>query len=644
MANAAANRLVKYVLTLEENQGNAQIAANFTKSVEQSQKAATQIVQVESKERLEFEKSAAQRMEELHFKQLAVAEAHYRETAGIAEMMQNEITRKAEEAAKKREENEKGALRRIEEAYERQVGIIGAKSKEMNDGMLSAGEGVVKLGRGLAEVGILQEENAEEMLRALIAVQAAVDIAKGGVEVYRGIRTAVDAYRASVLAAAAAEELLAAARAKSAGAGAASGAAGAFGGASAGAASGAVSGLGTTLAGLGAVIASLPAAIAMAIAGVGAAGAMALNVGGIRDKTAQAMGEGGWFTPDSTSGWALGLLGRNEGGSFDLLGLEAMGAEQRAARASAETTDRRTRQRNAGLEMFGRQNADAQDMFDLQRQLQQMRMQRELTAESMAGGPTVDSVQNRLGIAQNSLQSADQQRARAEAMAPGMMRSAEIERASQAQIEALNQVIELRKQALTLEQQAGREATQNAKAELDAMQQKLDMRKAEKDQIESRLMSAQERFGQLDEETQRRTIDAMQRAQAGEDLSREDRNLLRGVGTSKASEFAKQGDLAAADAAGFKNLFGAEERAEIKRKADEMLELELKLKDQRDVVVRLEEDEAKQEQLVERVVEQVTALMDQRDTEIEQKLQRKLDQAAANRNNNMGGGLPRAGG
>lgn len=639
MTTPAAERLVKYVLTMELDGAAQQNAAKLPKIVEQAQAEATKIVGQNTKERLEFEKTAFDRLQELQKKQLGAAEATHRELAGIAEMMQSQITKAAEAETQKREEIEKNSLRRIQEDYDKHVGIVQQKAREMNDGVTKAGEGVIKLGRGLATVGILQEETAEEMLRALIAVQAVVDLAKGGIEIYRGIQQAVDAYRASVVAATAAETALAAARGRTAGVTGIGGATQLAGTAGAGVAGAGVGGsLAPVLASLGAAITSLPGAIALAITGAVGVGAVAANVGGSRDWLRKQVE----FTPEGAGGtFGLGSTwGAYSAGMEDFWHLRMGGEDdyattaRRRALESQERTERMQAERGAGLEMFERHNAAAQGQFDFQRRMEQMRRQQELSIEQMLGGPDLDTVHSRLGVAQNALQGTRQNLAQAEALPAGAMRQAEIQRASQAQIEALQRVIELRKQALSLEQQASAEAIQAAKQETAEIERQLELERNKKEQAEARYMSAKERFGMQDEETQRQTIAAMHKARSGQELSREELALLRGVGTEQAGEFARQGATALADAAGFDSVFGEKERAAIKASADEMMRLELELQTRPEVLVKLEAD---REALVQTVVDTIRPLLEQENELLRQDLLRKLDEEAANRNNAHGG-------
>jgi len=98
-------------------------------------------------------------------------------------------------------------------------------------------EGVLKMGRGFAMLGMVGEESTQKILMQLIKVQAAFDLIRGALEMWKAMRVATEAYATSVAAATAAQNAFnASASAGAAGAGAGAGAAakGAIGGGIAG--------------------------------------------------------------------------------------------------------------------------------------------------------------------------------------------------------------------------------------------------------------------------------------------------------------------------------------------------------------------------------------------------------------------------
>lgn len=566
------------------------------------------------------------------------AEANAKQMADLLSELQHRRTKEEEEEGRKREEDEKARIKRITDEIEKQAKAYKDSHKEMHDGLLQSAEGAVTLARGFAELGIVHKDNAEQMLKALIQVQAAVDLAKGGIEVYRGIATAVDAYRASVIAAAAAEEALAAARARGVGAGAASTSGQYMGGAASGMAGGGVgSVLGPALGGLSAAIFSLPGAIALAITGTLGAGAMAFNVGGSRDAAANAIPQD-WVDPDSTFGWAAGGVDSVSGytnmmfGGIPVGGLGMFGGlagDQAGASGAEAETQRRQAARQAQLAMFDRNNATAQGQFDFNQQLQNMQFAR----MSAAG---VDP-QAQLAQAMTALNQARQGSATAAGMAPGMMRDAEMGRAAQAEVAALDRVIALRKEGLSISQQESRERLAGVTKETSELMKQLEIAKKQQQAADDRLKSAKERFGGMDEATQRRLIAAKQKAdaQGATSLTREERALLSSVGTTGASEIASQGNIAAADALGFDQFFGGTERSESSAAAATQASLEAKIKVKQDLKVQIEGDIQKQ---AEAVGDAIAATLEEREQKIIEILTRRFNQEQAQRNRQPGPG------
>ncbi|MEW4564674.1 hypothetical protein AB1K70_19190 [Bremerella sp. JC770] len=578
------------------------------------------------------------------------AQANADKLAAIVTDAEKRKTKVVEEETRKRGDTERERIERLNAEIEKQAGISHRANREMHDGLLQAGEGAVTLIRGFAELGVVQKENAEEMLKALIQIQAAVDLTKGSMELYRGMASLVDAYRTSVVAATTAETALAAARGRTAAAGnlglatsVGSTAAGVSGLPAAGA-------LGTAISGLSAAVFSLPGAVALAITGALAGGAMALNVGGIRDKTANAIPEG-WVDPNSMFGGfagRVGGVGDMGAGGLSLRGAQSamfggfspdifgtLAGDQTGATAAEEATRRREAQRAAEIANFQRNNATAQGRFDLSQQLTNLRFSR----MSAAG---VDP-QAQLAQANSELQRARQGSATASAMQPGRMREAEIERAAQAEIAALTRVIDLRKESLNISRQESRERLAGVTQETAELMKQLDIAKKQQQTAEDRLKSAKERFGGLDEATQRRTIAAKQKAetQGASALSREERALLRGLGTGRAGDLASEGDTAAADRAGFDLYFGDQEAFDSSLAASTQSRLEAKIKVQRELKIQIEDDI---DRLTDRIGDAVDAKLDEREKLIVDQLTRRFGREQTQRNRQPTPGTTSVGG
>lgn len=626
MSESSTERVVKYMLTVEVSPDAEQQQKRFKEFMKLTQTEIDQAIKDSVDARVEAEKTSVDRITDMQQQQLNVLEDIQRQSTSMVEMQQAEQTRIALEANKAREEAEKDSIRRIDEEHTKHVEAVKRGSKEMTDGYIQATEGFITLAQGAASVGLLAEEDAEKMLRLIVTIRSVADVAKGGVELYRGISAAVDAYRTSVLAAAAAEQVLNAARARGAGTAAAN--LGLAGNAVTGSAalSGA-SALPTALAGIGAALTSLPAAIAAALVGVLGAGAMITNVGGSRDRAAAAIDEfgrsnttaqwwidkGNWVLGTGDALFSPGSWGASYATGGSINGATGLAGAQRRAAAGAETSQEMIREQQLRMEMRDRHDSAAQMQFELDQQAYQMRRQRELTVEEIFGGPTADSVLERLSRAQGRLQDANYQRSVADAMPnDALIKQGQIERTTKLQIQALEEVIALRRQALALQQQEGQQALAVAKEETREIEHQLEMKKAEQQRIESQLMSARQRFGQMNEAMQAQAIAAFQKAQSGGSLNREESSLLRSVGTQEAIQFAEDADLARADAGNFQ-IFQQAAQATVQKMVQDKMKLQVELDDRREIVVKMKDDEQTVKSFVERIGDAIAAQVIEQD-------------------------------
>ncbi|QDU76437.1 hypothetical protein Pan97_34860 [Bremerella volcania] len=670
MSDPSTQRLVKYQLTMEMAPDAEQNAKRFSALMGMIQNEALNHVKNSAKAREERETSAVDKINQEHRKQLGVMEDIHTKATRMVEIAEEERTRIIKHETEKQTEARKTALEKLEEQHRKHVDGIHRSTREMHDSFLSAGEGLVTFGRGLAEIGVAGEEDIEKMLRVLIRVQAVVDVTKGGIEIYRGIRSAVDAYRNSVLAAAAAEEALNLARARGGTRAAANLGLTGLGTTATTVASGtigttglgstlttAIAGLGTTLSG---AILSIPGALALAIAGVGAGGAMAFNVGGIRDRSANAI-DPTMVDPNSMMGSIGGSMDRI--GQFDTLffgglpinrlsmfnGLEAL---QDSAKARQTITQQMEAKRQSYLsgeefEQFQRDNNARQNQFDLRRQLRQLAIQREQEIDALTGGPNLETVRDRFGIAQRDLKTARQQFSMAESLEPGRMQREELVRAQNQLVEAHQRVKDLTERRIQLEREAGQESIAAARARSSELQKQLDLAKQQRMEAESRYLSAKERFGQMDEVSQHNAIMAMQRAQrlgigrAGE-LSRDERMMLRNIGTQQAEQFARAGDTAAAEIGNFDQFFGTMERQVLNQLGDGspgnrkiISELQAKLDIESRIIVETKLDV---EKITKTVVDAATSDIDHKFELMNQQIRQDIEQQGSNRSSMFGGG------
>ncbi|TWT30720.1 coiled-coil domain-containing protein [Blastopirellula retiformator] len=567
------------------------------------------------------------------------AAAAERESLRIARInfRANEVAKKqAADLARARE----AAERRIRREHESTVALSGELSKRMTDGFLKAGEGIATMGRGLVALGIAGEEDLEKLVKTLARVQGIVELTKGGIETYRGLREGVDVYRRSVEAAAKAEAILAAIRgANSRGGKMPRGAgwesmgwrgmmgSGGFGGM-------AIGGGAATLAGAGAA----------AIAGVGFAGAQAaqsFNIGGSADRLAEA----GWYDPGTLTGWltaqrdAMSISSTFMGDNYDTIDA------QNQARRSVARTGRLQKAREA---LIAQQQMDQQRAVRLQQEYdveQQLRQNRSSSEDllSQLGGPSPDAVMNR---AQSAMRYADQQQAELARMRSGnivgqrqQFSDGEVAVQEQRTLQAINDAVRLRRESLEIAKQTNREERDAAEQTIRKLNTQIEKQRQLQKESEDRLLSARERFGQLSEGEQKRAIAIKQKADASgyAALTREERAVLRGIGTEGAESIARQGDVAAANAAGFDQFFGGAERKKIKDAIAEQAKLEVEVKAQRQVVVKLEADD---ERLIEVIREQFGTLLEAQEQITEEKIKRALTDLRAEQNKTLKNSLP----
>ncbi|PQO33332.1 hypothetical protein C5Y96_10800 [Blastopirellula marina] len=176
---------------------------------------------------------------------------------------------------------------------------------------------------------------------------------------------------------------------------------------------------------------------------------------------------------------------------------------------------------------------------------------------------------------------------------------------------------------------------ETAKEETKEIEHQLAMKKSEQERIELQLLSARQRFGQMDEGVQQQTIAAFRKAQNGGALTRDESSLLRNVGTQQASEFAQKADLARADAAGFTQVFGAAENDTVEQLIRDSTKLKLELDDKREIEVQLNDDLERMETLASRLAEETAAQIKERDERLLQRFIAILEQKYNNESGNF---------
>lgn len=573
------SRIVKYVLTTELDPNAKANADKLVDLIKATQNEATKVSHEQDAARAtvaqqtitDIEKSRTTAIGELRSANLKLTE--------FLKLQEESRTRAVEEEERRRQEARRKSESQWREDLKQHQETMRRSAYELNDGLLKAGEGVVTLTRGLAEIGILSEENSEKMLRNLIAIQATVDLTKGGIEVYRGIAAAVEAYRVKVMASVAAEELLAASRAKSAAAG--------------------MGGVGVPLPSVGGLAAAgglgLAGAGALATVGVGAAGLMATNLGGARDWAASAISPD-WVAPgtlfDSITAPYFdtvesGLQGVGLGGEDSSGVISPWIAARRKAFASKDAADQMSGRLQLQREMFERGNDVANKSFAEESRMRDLRMGSILSRR----GLTSDDVLEELTKAQDRMRGARQQTAQVEARASSPMQRAEMERAMQREESITKNIVTLREKAASLSQQEATNRLTAIREETTGIREQIALRDKERMAAESRLDSSVQRFADMPEAEQRRLISASEKAKSGGILSRDERSSLRTIGTQEAMEKARESAYTAAYQAGYGKLLGVNEELNAMQAANqEIAQLKRKLQMKTEVTIVIESD------------------------------------------------------
>lgn len=535
---------------------------------------------------------AAERALAAKEKALAKEEAA-RQKAVIAEQRAAEKEATAQEQATARAEQSRvRELQKSERAFAQANKAITTGNLRMLDEFSQVGEGVARMGRGFALLGIIGEEDQKKILDWVVKVQAGFDIFKGGIEIWRHLVAGVQAYRATVDAATAAQKALTAAQA-------AGGAPGVAAGRVGGVAGTAVVGALAALATAGAVKSSIDAWDNYKRFGFG---------GGAR--------YGSWTDTIATkevgvASWFSGLAGK------DLVGNLA--------------ADKAARRREAAFGIAEESIAAEAQGRSAEEQLAALRRSKEMRSFEATLG-NMPEPQRRVALAkkaddldQLSIVGVASLREQAEARLATAMRNdtgddqthAEVMAAAQA-VDELNAAMAAMHDRLATNLQERLEGEKAISAErlraadeaISKTQDELTMRqefiKAERE----RLMSAQERFGQMTPEQQQRLIGLKRRADAGEELSMPDmQELERGIGTRGVSEMAGAAYRTNALRHGWAEIAEPEER---RLALDETVaqQLEVKLKDQRELRVTMERDDDK---LAEKLAARIRDERDKRD-------------------------------
>lgn len=518
-----------------------------------------------------------------------------------------------QKAIKDREREEVRAAKAQESAYRKAEAVVEQSQSKVRAATAASAEGfkmaiggATALARGFALVGAANEESMEKAVKTLAKVEAGVQAIRGTIDLVQGGVKVWRAYTAAVEAAAAAHAAVGAAQAIAGGAGAAGSAGRGAGGLAANVATGYA---GAKLAGTGKAATGAASAtgaggigVAMTAGAIVAAGAgivAALKAAGDNIRDASKYGAGGGATPGSwnerVAGWASGF-------NTWVAGATGMGPQvYKDSAAEDAQTARMEADRQKQTEF-----RSARDSYWQERLAIEAKGRKEPTTAA-EGQAALDEARQRYRSASTT------------ADAPESLVSGR----HQEYISALEKAVQLRKEEAEQQQRINREQMQGAKERIAALEQEkqkhLDIAK----QIRERTKSAKESFGALSSQDQSRLINLKKRMDQGGELSREDEALLEQYGDDRAKDEINKRRRQRAEAAGFGSFYGEDRKEQEARRQEDLAgQIDVTIKDNREVVVRLEADN---QRIARDVAAQAKPLMEEQRRELAEMVRRELE-------------------
>jgi len=340
----SAERDIIYRIKVTTDPANDRVLRGIMDAQKQAEESIKTNAKKSATERVKNEKDVAAEREKSSRSSVRSAERQYRKEVDLAKKSADAQKRALEEVNKKRQAYHDASVR---------------FQGKLNETVATGTEGVLKLVQGYTMLGISNKKTSEEMLQALVKLQGAFMILRGGIDVWRTMTIAAELYTLQTQKAAAANTL-ASVTAGGMGKGAAVGAgANVAGSAAGGVATGALASIATTI-----------AAAAAAIGGV------VLAINGIREVMTGQTGPGS--QTDTIGRGLIGTINFTDdiaaatGGQSSLTsGPNALGIFGDAARykASRIQTERMQAARNAELaaneqRKFFRRRADLNRLTD----------------------------------------------------------------------------------------------------------------------------------------------------------------------------------------------------------------------------------------------------------------------------------------
>ena len=620
------------------------------------------------------EEREAARAKKEQERQDAKDEAEAKKAKAAADKEAAKIVKEQEKEAAQAAQARAQSERQAEQAGKMANQALLRGQNELKEAFIMNLEGMTKLGKGFAYLGLIGEEDTKKVVEGLLKIEAGFNILKGGVEVWMSLNKAVRTYKetaesinaAKILGNMAITRLAAQGGAAANVAGAAGGVAGMAGnaGGAVGAAGGiqGLGGLGSASAGPGGI-----AVLGLALAALGYTAfessrfAPAAQVGGFRDRAATGLagkitGAAGFLPNNSYLSPYQDLAASNKetdrrqksrnAEQEAILRREEVGrirAEEAARREQVDAENARIRQEISGtlgarglqrlagrqsdrfgaasfeLDMAGIDAETTGDRIALAQRQGLLNRGRRSQLEMSAGAGQRFAMQQQISVFED-LRSRRSSAASAEAGA-----TTEAERVAAAQRVAAieSQIVDAYRERMTLQQEESAARIESARQSVASIQEEIRLRKTEGAAAEQAQTSGLAKFGALNQPQQQRILGLAGRLQQGgaAGLRADELQQLTQFGGTDIRKQVEDELKRRGQAAGGGALFGGEQKT-VTASKDMVAKLEAELKVKRDLVLKLETDD---ENLARQISNQMMTEMDRRDAKLLDLIAKEVD-------------------
>jgi len=218
-SGSGSHREVTITTRIQVDRQSAQTALRETvKAVAAQQKAADKAAKESAREQAkavrEAERAKLKELRDTNKRTIAILKQQERDAVAAEKAKQRAVaeTNKRTIAGLKQQEREaklaETAAKKAHAVYESSQARLASANDRVVESFKQSLSGAMSLGRGLAMIGLVGEEDTQKLLRGLIKVQAAFDVMRGSIEVIHAMVRGWRAYRDAVAAAAVAQSAL----------------------------------------------------------------------------------------------------------------------------------------------------------------------------------------------------------------------------------------------------------------------------------------------------------------------------------------------------------------------------------------------------------------------------------------------------